>query len=149
MMAGSLLHGPLLPPANCLPRCRRPACSGDKALKLGSDRTLPCATWQLAAATPSGPSKNLVGVPVTIKSTCRMAPNPACNASLTGPTICTDGYTNMGAGGQWVIEAVGSASPQRYRLRSLVRMGWPWLRGYERVRQAHGCERVELLSFCG
>ena len=101
------------PPLPTLPH----ACSGDIALKLVSNNRLPCAIWQLTAVTPKGPSQNLVGVPVTIKSTCRMAPNPTCNAFLTGPSMCTDGYTNMGAGGQWIIEAVGS----RYRLRSLVR----------------------------
>ncbi|KAL4424574.1 hypothetical protein ABPG77_009158 [Micractinium sp. CCAP 211/92] len=92
-----------------------PCGGGDIALKLGSNNKLPCTIWQLAAVKPADPGQNLVGVPVTIQSACRMAPNPTCNAFLTGPTTCSDGYTNMGAGGQWVIEAVGA----KYRLRSL------------------------------
>ncbi|KAL4424573.1 hypothetical protein ABPG77_009157 [Micractinium sp. CCAP 211/92] len=107
------------------------------ALKLGSDNKLPCAIWQLAAVKPTGPNQNLVGVPVTIKSACRMAPNPTCNAFLTGPTTCFDDYTNMGAGGQWVIEAVGA----KYRLRSLARSSCPG--------QYLGAAKVANQSECG
>ncbi|KAL4424576.1 hypothetical protein ABPG77_009160 [Micractinium sp. CCAP 211/92] len=114
-----------------------PCGSSDIALKLGSNNKLPCAIWQLAAVKPAGPTQNLVGVPVTIKSTCRMPPNPTCNAFLTGPTTCSDGYTNMGAGGQWVIEAVGA----KYRLRSLARGKCP--------SQYLGAAKVANQSECG
>ena len=100
-----------------------PACSADNTLQLSSSSSLPCSAWQLAAVTPKGPNQNLVGVPVTIKSTCRMGSKPTCNTFLTGPAPCNDGYANMGTGGQWIIEAVGTATPQRFRLRSLVGAG--------------------------
>ncbi|KAL4421301.1 hypothetical protein ABPG75_010592 [Micractinium tetrahymenae] len=125
-----------------------PCGGGDIALKLSSNSSLPCSIWQLAAVTPTGPSQHLVGVPVTFKSECRMPPNPTCNAALTGPSTCTDGYAMMAAGGQWVIEAVGSATPQRYRLHSLARGSCPaQYLGAAKVADQSECDNPPRLGF--